>query len=258
MSILRQWKTKEILGLTRVIGASAALLVLAAPSLAESTAFHATFIEPYGGPHSPLRLPPRDVVRHRQRQHAGSRVHGRLLSGCGADCHLRVITFDDGSELLMNEYGNLADFASPGNSGAYGYIGFGLPGNPQVLQVTQKIVGGSGRFANVTGGSGAGTVGSPVGSQSSPLSGRSPFPDKRAREHRVAYAPGGHERRLLMARAVAKRGPQHSSAQPLHSLHVDSDVVEWFRAQRSGYQSRMHALLRAYVDAHRQSRKRAG
>ena len=31
MSILRQWKTMEVLGRTLVIGASAALLVLAAP-----------------------------------------------------------------------------------------------------------------------------------------------------------------------------------------------------------------------------------
>jgi uncharacterized protein (DUF4415 family) len=31
----------------------------------------------------------------------------------------------------------------------------------------------------------------------------------------------------------------------------DSDVVEWFKAQGRGYQSRMNAVLRRYMDAHR-------
>ena len=62
----------------------------------------------------------------------------------------------------------------------------------------------------------------------------------------------------MFARAVVKRGLVRPSTKTLLSLRVDSDVVEWFRAQGRGYQSRMNALLRAYMDAHRQSRKRAG
>ncbi len=62
----------------------------------------------------------------------------------------------------------------------------------------------------------------------------------------------------MFARAVVKRGLDTPPAKTLLSLRVDSDVVEWFRAQGRGYQSRMNALLRAYMDAHRQSRKRAG
>jgi uncharacterized protein (DUF4415 family) len=62
----------------------------------------------------------------------------------------------------------------------------------------------------------------------------------------------------MFARAVVKRGLVAPPAKTLLSLRVDSDVVEWFRAQGRGYQSRMNALLRAYMDAHRQSRKRAG
>ena len=62
----------------------------------------------------------------------------------------------------------------------------------------------------------------------------------------------------MFARAVVKRGLDSPPTKTLLSLRVDSDVVEWFRAQGRGYQSRMNALLRAYMDAHRQSRRRAG
>lgn len=31
------------------------------------------------------------------------------------------------------------------------------------------------------------------------------------------------------------------------SLRVDRDVLAWFRGQGSGYQTRMNAVLRAYV-----------
>ena len=35
------------------------------------------------------------------------------------------------------------------------------------------------------------------------------------------------------------------------TLRFDPDIIEWFKAQGKGYQSRMNAVLRAYVDAHR-------
>ena len=35
------------------------------------------------------------------------------------------------------------------------------------------------------------------------------------------------------------------------SLRVDQDILEYFRDQGSGHLTRMHAVLRAYVDAHR-------
>src|SRR5437870_11781427 len=61
----------------------------------------------------------------------------------------------------------------------------------------------------------------------------------------------------MFARAVVKRGLAEPPKKTLLSLRVDSDVVEWFRAQGRGYQSRMNALLRAYMQAHRRSSKRA-
>ena len=62
----------------------------------------------------------------------------------------------------------------------------------------------------------------------------------------------------MFARAIVKHGLGAPRAKQLLSLRVDSDVVEWFRAQGRGYQSRMNALLRAYMDAHRRNSKRAG
>jgi uncharacterized protein (DUF4415 family) len=37
----------------------------------------------------------------------------------------------------------------------------------------------------------------------------------------------------------------------LVSLRIDSDVLDWFRRQGKGYQTRINAVLRAYVRAHR-------
>lgn len=35
------------------------------------------------------------------------------------------------------------------------------------------------------------------------------------------------------------------------TIRLDTDVVEWFRDQGKGYQTRINAVLRAYVNAHR-------
>jgi uncharacterized protein (DUF4415 family) len=36
----------------------------------------------------------------------------------------------------------------------------------------------------------------------------------------------------------------------LVSLRIDSDILEWFKRQGRGYQTRMNAILRAYVRTH--------
>ena len=35
------------------------------------------------------------------------------------------------------------------------------------------------------------------------------------------------------------------------SLQIDPDVLAWFRAQGPGWEKRMHAALRIYVEAHK-------
>jgi len=37
------------------------------------------------------------------------------------------------------------------------------------------------------------------------------------------------------------------------SLRIDREVVEWFKAHGSRYQSRMNAVLKAYMQAHRRT-----
>ena len=34
------------------------------------------------------------------------------------------------------------------------------------------------------------------------------------------------------------------------SLRLDADVLDWFRHQGKGYQTKINAILRAYVEAH--------
>jgi uncharacterized protein (DUF4415 family) len=55
----------------------------------------------------------------------------------------------------------------------------------------------------------------------------------------------------MFARAVARKGLKPVPKKALLSLRIDSDVIEWFRQQGAGYQSRMNALLRAYMEAHK-------
>ena len=35
------------------------------------------------------------------------------------------------------------------------------------------------------------------------------------------------------------------------TLRVDADLIDWFEAQGPGYQSRINAVLRSFVDTHR-------
>jgi uncharacterized protein (DUF4415 family) len=48
---------------------------------------------------------------------------------------------------------------------------------------------------------------------------------------------------------IVRRGLKVVPPKASISLRVDADVLEWFRASGSGYQSRMNAVLRAFRDA---------
>jgi len=45
----------------------------------------------------------------------------------------------------------------------------------------------------------------------------------------------------------------HPDRKTLVSLRLDPDVLVWFKRQGKGYQTRINAVLRAYVKAHQQS-----
>ena len=53
------------------------------------------------------------------------------------------------------------------------------------------------------------------------------------------------------ARAVVRRGLKPVPSKAQLTIRVDREVLEWFRAQGRGYQTRINALLRAYMDAHK-------
>ena len=52
-----------------------------------------------------------------------------------------------------------------------------------------------------------------------------------------------------IVRGIARRGLHPIEAKASISLRLDADVLEWFKAQGRGYQTRMNAVLRAFKDA---------
>ncbi len=54
----------------------------------------------------------------------------------------------------------------------------------------------------------------------------------------------------MFARAIVKRGLKSEPPKEQITLRIDSDVLAWFRSQGRGYQTRINALLRAYMEAH--------
>ena len=55
----------------------------------------------------------------------------------------------------------------------------------------------------------------------------------------------------MFAQAIMEKGLKVPASKTLLSLRIDADVLSWFRSQGPGYQSRMNALLRAYMEAHK-------
>jgi uncharacterized protein (DUF4415 family) len=55
----------------------------------------------------------------------------------------------------------------------------------------------------------------------------------------------------MFARAIVRRGLKPVSRKAQLTLRVDSDVLDWFRNQGHGYQTKINALLRAYMNAHK-------
>jgi hypothetical protein len=139
--------------LLRLVLAAAALVVLlalAAPAMAATTiTYHATFVE-IGGeiPGGSCGSATISELGHVVQQCV-------FFNACGPNCEVRTITFDDGSTLVIHE--SIVGVISPGESSAAG------TNAPIFLEITQTIVGGTGRFAGATG-SGTGTVNTVAGS----------------------------------------------------------------------------------------------
>ena len=144
-------RTTVAVSVTALAGVVAPL-VITVPALADTARYQATFVEPVGGPNqSPFSCPPGTACGSANIAFGHAANDVLVFGACGPDCHVRTVTFADGSTLVINEIGPISDFTSPGSAGSHGYNGLGLPGNPQFLNITQTIVGGSGRFAGATG-----------------------------------------------------------------------------------------------------------
>jgi uncharacterized protein (DUF4415 family) len=65
---------------------------------------------------------------------------------------------------------------------------------------------------------------------------------KRSAEH-----PEADIRHIV--RGIARKGLMATSSKMSISLRVDADVLEWFKAQGPGYQTRINAVLKAFKDA---------
>jgi hypothetical protein len=140
--------------MTRLLGlvATAFIVALSSAGLAgasTSVDWKATFPEQFGGPnHSPFSCAAGDscgsgeVTRLGQAQDAIA-----FGAGCGGTCDVRTLTFADGSTIVMDETDS--DPQTPGNStqaqppNSYG--------SPITFDLSDTIVGGSGRFAGASG-----------------------------------------------------------------------------------------------------------
>jgi len=52
-----------------------------------------------------------------------------------------------------------------------------------------------------------------------------------------------------IGKVIVRKGLEPVPPKASVSLRVDADVLEWFKAQGPGYQTRMNAVLRAFKDA---------
>ncbi len=60
----------------------------------------------------------------------------------------------------------------------------------------------------------------------------------------------------MFARGVIRHNLKPVSRKELLTLRVDQDVLAWFKAQGRGYQTRINELLRAYMEANQQHRRK--
>lgn len=56
----------------------------------------------------------------------------------------------------------------------------------------------------------------------------------------------------MFAQALVQKGLKPVSGKTQVTLRLDKDVLEWFRHQGEGYQTRINAILKAYKEAHEQ------
>jgi hypothetical protein len=139
---------KRLLGLV----ATAFIVALSTTGLASASTsvdWKATFPEQFGGPnHSPFSCAAGDSCGSGQVTGLGQAQDVIVFGGgCGGACDVRTLTFADGSTIVMDETDS--NPRTPGNStqaqpeNSYG--------SPITFDLSDTIVGGTGRFAGASG-----------------------------------------------------------------------------------------------------------
>jgi uncharacterized protein (DUF4415 family) len=54
----------------------------------------------------------------------------------------------------------------------------------------------------------------------------------------------------MFAASVVRHGLKPVAKKVQVTLRLDSDVLDWFKAQGRGYETQINALLKAYMEAH--------
>ena len=55
----------------------------------------------------------------------------------------------------------------------------------------------------------------------------------------------------MFARGVVRQGLKPVVRKQQLTIRVDSDVLDWYKQQGQGYHTKINALLRAYMEAHK-------
>ena len=65
-------------------------------------------------------------------------------------------------------------------------------------------------------------------------------------DREIDYSEIPEQREVFFRKAILKM----PEAKAIVTLRLDKDVLKWFKKQGKGYQTRINALLRAYMEAH--------
>ncbi len=61
----------------------------------------------------------------------------------------------------------------------------------------------------------------------------------------------------MFARGIVRRGLKPVLRKKQLTLRIDSDVVDWYKKQGAGYQTRINSLLRAYMEEQANPRRQS-